>query len=314
VDHIYNKIFVDNAFLSVDTPHLSTAIELSIPDQDGVGENVIGFEVPCGDASSCDYERVGSRIASENFLHVTNPLVLEDFIGSGTISADFAAEVWGLADGLCHETHWCPPVPGTSCFYPSHACSDYAFVSSWIFSYWNLYARVTYRYEPATVGGFVCAAPVAEANGPYVAFVGDPINFSAIGTQGWEPPDCPLLYEWDWENDGTADDWTTSREISHTYGSEFSGTLRLTVTSIGGDLRSVDVDTAVVEVAAIPGDFDIDSDVDRDDMDILLIDRNKSVGDSACGSACDLDGDGFITGLDLRMLVLLCTRDRCATE
>jgi len=30
--------------------------------------------------------------------------------------------------------------------------------------------------------------------------------------------------------------------------------------------------------------------------------------------ACDLDGDGVITGLDARKLVLLCTRPRCAVE
>lgn len=65
---------------------------------------------------------------------------------------------------------------------------------------------------------------------------------------------------------------------------------------------------------AIPGDLDGDSDVDRNDLNILLADRNKSVGDSACGTACDLDGDGTITALDARKLVLLCTRPRCAIE
>ena len=64
----------------------------------------------------------------------------------------------------------------------------------------------------------------------------------------------------------------------------------------------------------LPGDIDNDGDVDRDDLNILLLDRNKSVADSSCGSACDLDGDGVITALDARKLVLLCTRPRCATE
>jgi hypothetical protein len=65
---------------------------------------------------------------------------------------------------------------------------------------------------------------------------------------------------------------------------------------------------------ALPGDFDNDGDVDRNDLNILLSDRNKPVGESNCGSACDLDGDGIITVLDARKLVQICTRSRCATE
>ncbi len=63
-----------------------------------------------------------------------------------------------------------------------------------------------------------------------------------------------------------------------------------------------------------PGDLNGDGDVDQDDLNILLADRNKSVENSACGVPCDLDGDGQITALDARQLVLLCTRTRCATE
>ncbi|MGD8568086.1 MAG: carboxypeptidase regulatory-like domain-containing protein [Gammaproteobacteria bacterium] len=64
----------------------------------------------------------------------------------------------------------------------------------------------------------------------------------------------------------------------------------------------------------VPGDFDGDGDVDRDDLNILLQDRNSPVDESACGTACDLDGDGLITVLDARKLFLMCTRPRCATE
>lgn len=68
------------------------------------------------------------------------------------------------------------------------------------------------------------------------------------------------------------------------------------------------------EVISIPGDLDHDGDVDQNDVNILLADRNKPVSQSTCGAQCDLDGDGKITALDARKLTLLCTRPRCATQ
>jgi Nidogen-like/Thrombospondin type 3 repeat len=62
------------------------------------------------------------------------------------------------------------------------------------------------------------------------------------------------------------------------------------------------------------GDLDRDGDVDLDDLNILLAERNTPVVDSTCGVSCDLDGDGMITALDARKLVELCTRPRCAMQ
>lgn len=61
----------------------------------------------------------------------------------------------------------------------------------------------------------------------------------------------------------------------------------------------------------IVGDLDKDGDVDQNDVNKLLSYRNQSK--SAC-PMCDLDGDGTITVLDARKMVLLCTRPRCATQ
>ena len=67
-------------------------------------------------------------------------------------------------------------------------------------------------------------------------------------------------------------------------------------------------------VDGLPGDLDHDGDVDRDDLTILLGERNKTVSSSVCGLPCDMDRDGTITALDGRKLVILCTRAGCATQ
>ncbi len=67
-------------------------------------------------------------------------------------------------------------------------------------------------------------------------------------------------------------------------------------------------------ISSITGDYDGDGDVDRDDINLLLIDRNKTVEESSCGVACDLNSDGRISAQDARKLFLICSRPRCATE
>ena len=58
------------------------------------------------------------------------------------------------------------------------------------------------------------------------------------------------------------------------------------------------------------GDLDSDGDVDRDDMKIILASRNQPA--SGIDDPKDINGDGVITVRDVRKLVLLCTRPRCA--
>ena len=64
-------------------------------------------------------------------------------------------------------------------------------------------------------------------------------------------------------------------------------------------------------LAGIPGDQDGDTDVDVDDIAIILADVNTPAGGPT--DPKDLDGDGTITSLDAGKAVLLCNRPLCAT-
>ncbi|MCP4352354.1 MAG: hypothetical protein GY795_43400 [Desulfobacterales bacterium] len=59
------------------------------------------------------------------------------------------------------------------------------------------------------------------------------------------------------------------------------------------------------------GDLDGDGDVDRDDVSIIQANRNMPA--DVCPE-CDIDGDGTITVLDARKLMLMCTCPRCICE
>jgi hypothetical protein len=63
--------------------------------------------------------------------------------------------------------------------------------------------------------------------------------------------------------------------------------------------------------SAVRGDIDRDSDVDKDDISLVVAALNTRAN---ANDPKDLDGDGRITALDARKLTLLCTRPRCAIQ
>lgn len=70
--------------------------------------------------------------------------------------------------------------------------------------------------------------------------------------------------------------------------------------------------TQITNVNKFIGDFDNDGDIDQNDINIILAARNTRA--TGVDDPRDLDGDGMITVLDARKLMLLCSRPRCATQ
>jgi len=139
------------------------------------------------------------------------------------------------------------------------------------------------------------------------------------GSASNDPDDGPepLSYSWSFVSVPTSsgltnDDILNADTFSPSFTPDVAGTyvLQLMVTD-GQDSAYDNVAVTVITEEAITGDLDSDSDVDQDDLNILLTYRNQPA--SACPE-CDIDGDGVITVLDARKLVLMCTRPRCATE
>lgn len=87
--------------------------------------------------------------------------------------------------------------------------------------------------------------PIADADGPYTGVVGEPIAFDGSGS--FDPDGTISLYEWDFESDGVFDFSSVDPTATHTYTTEFSGTVTLRVTDDDGNTGT---DTAPVRVEA----------------------------------------------------------------
>lgn len=72
------------------------------------------------------------------------------------------------------------------------------------------------------------SAPVAHGGGPYNEDEGYPLTLDASCSS--DPDGDPLLYRWDFDNDGNWDTaWSDNPIVSHTWGDDFSGTTKLQV-------------------------------------------------------------------------------------
>ncbi len=72
------------------------------------------------------------------------------------------------------------------------------------------------------------------------------------------------------------------------------------------------VTSFVVQENSIAGDLDFDGDVDRDDINILILAKGQLASSNT--DPRDIDGDGRISILDARKAIRLCTNRRCERE
>ncbi len=141
--------------------------------------------------------------------------------------------------------------------------------------------------------------PVADAGGPYVEMVGNPVTLDASGSH--DPDGDIVLFEWDCDNDGTYELSFSTPTVEHIWGSAFSGTIHLRVTDNDGLTATATAEAMIDEPAVdLCGDLDHDGDVDGDDRNILRYALNTTTDDAGFVAEADYDGDGLISYNDYR--------------
>ncbi|MHB1141399.1 MAG: Lcl C-terminal domain-containing protein [Sulfuricaulis sp.] len=151
----------------------------------------------------------------------------------------------------------------------------------------------------------------ANAGLPQTVYAGRQVTLDGSGSS--DSRGVPVIYSW-LQTDGPTVTLSSPIVANPTFlappvnVSGQSTALQLSVTNPQGTLA---VDTVAITIAKL-GDVDIDDDVDRNDLDLVLAARNTPA--NGPNDLRDLDGDGMITALDARKLTTLCTRPRCATQ
>ena len=86
-------------------------------------------------------------------------------------------------------------------------------------------------------------APVADANGPYAAFVGESVSFDGSGSSDAEDANAALTFAWDFGDGGVG----AGENPTHSYGAVGNYTVTLVVTDTGG-LQATATTTASIDV------------------------------------------------------------------
>ena len=166
-----------------------------------------------------------------------------------------------------------------------------------------------------TVNLWVNTPPVADAGADRSAAIGETVCFDGAASYDPDQGDAVETYSWALLSTpaGSGAALVANGDGGVCLTGDMSGDYVLQLIVGDGESQSTP-DTAVVTVGSgcsLPADFDGDCDVDRDDIMLM---RPYLRHPATEKPPFDLDGDGTITIVDVRRVVLQCTRDLCATQ
>lgn len=103
---------------------------------------------------------------------------------------------------------------------------------------------------PVTLKTLGKCSPVTVGMGPYEGTVGEPISFDASASH--DPDGYIDQYGWDWDDNGSVDEFTQTPTNSHTWDTEFSGTVTLIVLDNDGYANSISFQVTVTDPTTTP--------------------------------------------------------------
>ena len=160
-----------------------------------------------------------------------------------------------------------------------------------------------------TVNAIANAAPSADAGPDRTVRLGSFVTLNGGGSSDPDGGPGPLTFTWTQVAGPsvTANGLNTATP-SFTPQTASAYTFELVV----GDSASTSAADRVVMTVPMLGDIDLDNDVDRNDLNIVVA-RNGALADGP-NDLKDVNGDGNINVADARRLSLLCTRPQCAVQ
>jgi predicted GH43/DUF377 family glycosyl hydrolase len=116
------------------------------------------------------------------------------------------------------------------------------FISVLIF-FWMVFSMPPQNYNNSLGNNL----PIADAGGPYSAVEGDLVTLNASGS--FDPDNDSLQYRWDFDNDGVWDtSWSPNPTISHVWGDDYKGEVKVEVTDGKGDEEWVKEEGVRIEI------------------------------------------------------------------